>query len=52
MARTLTKTEITIKVDIRPGKGTDYQRALKRKIFARLIAECQRELKAWSEGKK
>ena len=44
-------TAIKVVVDIRPGKGTDYQRALIRKLFSSLLAECQRELKSESEGK-
>jgi len=47
-----TNTKPEVKVNIRPGKGTDYQRALLRKFFSCLIAECQRELKAESEAKK
>jgi hypothetical protein len=48
--KTTDKTEI--KIDIRSGKGTDYQRALWHKLFSRLTTECQRELKAESEAKK
>ena len=40
------ETEIKVTVNIRPGKGVDYQRALWHKFFTHLIAECQRELQA------
>ena len=40
------ETETKVTINIRPGKGADYQRALWHKFFTRLIAECQRELQA------
>ena len=43
---------VEVKVDIRAGKGTDYQHALRRKFFTRLVSECRRELEAENEAKK
>ena len=47
-----TKTEIRVTVNVVPGKASEYQKKLFRAFFTRLIAECQRELKAESEAKR
>lgn len=50
--RSPTKTEVKVKVNIKPGPSTDYQRALWRKWWRRLTGECQHELKAENEAKR
>ena len=54
MPKTTEKTvkEPTVTVRIVPGEVTPAMKTAWRKLFSRLIAECQRELKLGSETKK
>jgi hypothetical protein len=47
-----TKAEVRVSVDIRPAPASPAQKAAWHKLFTRLVAECQRELKAENEAKK
>ena len=47
-----TDLPVRVHVDIQPGPAIPAQKAAWRKLFTRLVSECQRELKAESEAKK
>ena len=50
MSDTTEKTEIKVRMDIRPGPVSPAQKTAWRKFFSVLIAECKQELQAESEG--
>lgn len=51
MTKSVVKSAVKVKIDIRPGKGTDYQRKLWVHWWRKVITDCQREFKAESETK-
>lgn len=52
MPKTIEKTIPKVSLKIVPGKPTPAMKTAWRKFFSRLIAECQRELRAESEAKR
>ena len=52
MTKSVVKSTVKVKIDIRPGKGTDYQRKLWVHWWRKVITDCQREFKAESEAKR